>query len=89
MHDYLQKSKISLCVINNSNMNFEAGKQFFSNFRKFLAPGLQVRKSHISWDKKEFWKIDVILTIFQKSTFFRAPWKVLMKVDTGDIKFWT
>ena len=42
-------------------------------FGDFLAPGLQVRTTHISRDKNQFWKIDVILTIFGKSTIFQSP----------------
>ena len=36
MQDYLQKSKISLCVINNSNIDFEVGKQFFTENFEFV-----------------------------------------------------
>ena len=75
MHDYLQILKNSLCAINNSNTNSELTKRFFRKFRSFLAPGLQVRKSRISRDKKRLWKIVVILTIFGKSTIFQSPLK--------------
>ena len=36
------------------NIDFELTKLFFRKFRSFLAPGVQVRKSRISRDKKEF-----------------------------------
>ena len=37
-----------------ANMDYELVKRFFRKFRSFLAPGLQVRKSRISRDKKQF-----------------------------------
>ena len=53
--DYLQISKVTQSAINDSKADSEARKQFFRKFRKFLTPGLQVRKSRIS-RVKEFWK---------------------------------
>ena len=85
MHDYLQKSQIPLCAINNTNIDSELRKRFFRKFRNFSAPGLQVRKSRISWDKTDFWKIVVILTIFGKFTIFQSPLKC---VDEGWHRRW-
>ena len=56
MLDYLQISKVTQSAINNSKSDSKGRKQFFRKFRDFLTPGLQVRKSRISRDKKEFWK---------------------------------
>ena len=80
IHDYLQISQISLCAINTSNADSELMKRFFGKFKNFLAPGFRVRKSRILLDKKQFWKIVVILTIFGKSTIFQSP---LKSVDEG------
>ena len=55
--DYLQISKLLQSAVNKLKPDSEARKQFFRKFKNFLTPGLQVRKSRISRDKKEFWKI--------------------------------
>ena len=73
MHNYLQKLKIYLCATNSSNVDSDLIKRFFRKFRSFLAPGLQVHKSRISRDKKDFWKFDTFLTIFSKSAIFNVP----------------
>ena len=78
--DYLQILQIPQCPIANSNIDSELRKRFFSEFKNFLTPGLQVRKSRISRDKTNFSKIVVFLTIFGKSTIFQTP---LKSVDEG------
>ena len=52
--NYLQISHILRCAINKSDVDSDARKLFFRKFRNFSAPGLQVRKSHISRDTGHF-----------------------------------
>ena len=54
--DYLQISKITQSAVIKLKPDSEVRKQLFRKFRNFLTSGLQVRKSRISRDKKEFWK---------------------------------
>ena len=54
--DYLQILKVPPCAMNNSKVDSEARKRFFTKSRNFLAPGLQVRILRISRDIEEFWK---------------------------------
>ena len=75
IQDYLQFLEIFQCVPDHFHMNSELTKRFFRHFWNFLAPGLHVRKTHISRVIKDFCKIVVILAIFQKSTFFQCSVK--------------
>ena len=80
IRDYLQISHFPPCAINNSNLDFELTKRFLRKFRSFLVPGSQVRKSRISRDKKQIWKIVVFLANFQDFLIFTCP---LKSVDEG------
>ena len=80
MHDYLQISQISPSALNSSHVDSELIKRLLRQFGSFLVPGLQVRKSRISRDKKDFSKIVVILTKFVNFTIFQSP---LKSVDEG------
>ena len=60
IQDYLQYSQVPQCAINGFNIDYEARKRFFGKFRNFLVPGVQVGKSRISRDKKQFEKLSYL-----------------------------